>query len=160
MRFDLSSHFVAWVKGWHCSHYLFWNMVPESSRHPMLSFFSLLVFTLFRPASTAAIFQSSHNVSNVGFDFDCVPTQDWLNTGYVASDCQQAIRRFIHEEVFVHGDRELEFVAPGSAPLYTLPVVQTPRRYAVGSSHLPVGQRSLSLRLSLARELQLRDRDD
>ena len=113
----------------------------------------MLVFAFFRLVSAIAISDTVHNISDVGIEFDCVPTGDWISTGYVASDCRQTIRRFIHEEVF-HMDEELEFLAPGSAPIHTLPTIETPRRYSVGLSTLPMHLISLNLLYrNLTREL-------
>ena len=105
----------------------------------MSSSLFLVVLLLIRLASTAAIFQPAQNVSDLLSASVCVPSRDWIDTGYVASDCQEAIRRFIHEEVFVQMDQELEFLAPGVDPFHTLPTVLTPRRYTVGGSYqIPV----------------------
>ena len=84
--------------------------------------------------STNAVVQASQNIS-FRAEGDCIPWHDWIGNGYVASDCHEAIRRFIYDEGFSM-DRELEFLAPLAQPQHTLPIIQTPRRYTVGKLSL------------------------
>lgn len=82
--------------------------------------------------SVGAIILPVQNITNLGVDGDCVAGRDWVGSnGYVASDCHQAIQRFLREELYRRGDEEVEFLAPRTAPLHTLPTVRTPRRYTV-----------------------------
>jgi len=105
----------------------------------------LAVLTFSPLASCATITQLAQSSSDPAPQRTCVRQRDWAgNGGYVASDCQQAIRRLIHEEVFQHGDQEFEFIAPNAAPIHTLPIMRTPRRYGVGESPLqPLDRDSL-----------------
>ena len=143
-----------------CLRRLFRNMaIDEFSSLMLISFSSLALFL--RPASSAVIHQPSSSFLNLDSSslFDCVSLRNWIGNNYVASDCHQAIRRFVREEVSVHMDHELEFLAPGSSPLHALPTVETPRRYTVGSSfsHFLCNTSAMLFILTLSRELQSRD---
>ena len=94
----------------------------------MLSFF--LTFISLSQLVSPAVLSQPLQSSITG----CVSLRDWVDIGYIASDCRQAILRFIHEENYVHGDQEFEFLAPGTSPIHDLPTMATPRRYTVGQS--------------------------
>ena len=97
------------------------------------------VLTAFaRPSSFVTTNGSlAQNQSNVSLDGDCIDWREWISNGYVASDCHQAMRLFVLDEVLTHMDKEFEFLAPGATALHTLPTMQTPRRYTVGMAVLP-----------------------
>lgn len=64
--------------------------------------------------------------------------RDWVGNGYVTADCEEAVRRLTHDEVFQHGNQEFEFLAPSAVPIHTLAISRTPRRYMVGELVDPV----------------------
>ena len=148
MRLDLTAILGNGMSPLSCLHHLLRNMAVDDFLFPLLIIFSSLALLLCA-ASSAVVDQSPSSSLNLDLSssFDCVSLRDWIGTNYIASDCQQAIRRFIHEEVFVHMDHELEFLAPGASPLHTLPTVATPRRYTVGSSNLTLSYNISSILL-------------
>ena len=112
----------------HCEDVLLGDMALGLPCPPMPSLFFIFVF-LSGLASAAVISQTLQSAT-----IACVTSRDWIDNGYVKSDCTQAIERFIREENFVHGDQEFEFLAPGVSPIHSLPTLRTPRRYTVGQS--------------------------
>ncbi|MCJ1455608.1 hypothetical protein MMC28_005963 [Mycoblastus sanguinarius] len=82
------------------------------------------------------------SASNARPERSCVRRTDWTGTGYVANHCQDAVIRLVGDEVNVYGPQEFEFLAPNTAPIHALPIMPTPRRYAVGSCALVIAMLS------------------
>ena len=98
----------------------------------LLTFFSVFAHAIPLKTINGSLAQVAQIQSSVSVDGDCIDWREWLSNGYVASDCQQAIRLFVLDEVLTHMDKEFEFLAPGATALHTLPTMQTPRRYTIG----------------------------
>ena len=116
--------------------------MPQHFSCPSVSISCCLIFLVALPhlASTASLIQPTktrNSTEEASANPACVRKSSWLGTTYRHSDCQRAVDGFISSEVQVHRDQEYEFLAPHAQPIHHLPVMQTPRRYTVGSKIPP-----------------------
>ena len=67
----------------------------------------------------------------------CTNSADWLGHSINDEDCHGTINILYRIEVLRHGMNHFEFLGKGASPEYTLPVMQTPRRYTLGKLLTP-----------------------